>query len=478
MAAVLVAVLSVVMLERQRDGVSSERMTLASTPVTVWRSNEIEGGPLVVVAHGYAGSRQMMQPISIALARAGFVVAAFDFLGHGRNTDPMTGDVASLEGATARLVEQTIAVAQAARDLPGVTGPISLVGHSMATDVVIRTAERIDDVAAVVAISMYSDAVTPNSPERLLIVSGAREGRLRDVALGRLHQIDTEAIEGETVTNGAVVRRAVAAPSVGHVGVLYSQFTLTEVRDWIAATAGSKSVGPLPHIAPWLLTLLISLVVLMWPLSNALGPPLVRPAQLGRRIILILVAPIAPALLAAIVILPGMGGLFAFGALTVFTGTWGAVQLALLWRVGVRPARIRPRAIALMLVWGLGIFALALNHYGAAFVPTGRRLGIMLMLMLGTVPFCVADALVVARSGWIASLGQRILPLLTLLCAMLVSTELGIAFTVLPVMVLFWMVYGLAGGWVQKRSDPTSVGFVLGVILAWSVAASTPLVAS
>ena len=215
-AAILVAVLSVTMLERQRMGVSSETLTLAETPVTIWRSDNADGGPLVVVAHGYAGSRQMMQPISIALARSGFVVAAFDFYGHGRNSEPMSANVTSLEGTTEQLVTQTIAVSRAAAGLPGVTGPVSLVGHSMATDVVIRAAERLEGTAAVVAISMYSDAVTPEAPERLLIVSGAREDRLRKVALDRLRQLDPDAMESGT--------RA-AAPTAQH-------FLDAELKRW------------------------------------------------------------------------------------------------------------------------------------------------------------------------------------------------------------------------------------------------------
>jgi len=477
-AAILVAVLSVTMLERQRMGVSSETLTLAETPGTIWRSDNADGGPLVVVAHGYAGSRQMMQPISIALARSGFVVAAFDFYGHGRNSEPMSANVTSLEGTTEQLVTQTIAVSRAAAGLPGVTGPVSLVGHSMATDVVIRAAERLEGTAAVVAISMYSDAVTPEAPERLLIVSGAREDRLRKVALDRLRQLDPDATEGETVALGPVERRAVSARWVGHVGVLYSPFTLTELRDWMAGATGHASHGSLPHIGPWLMALLAALVALMWPLSTVLGPTVPGPARQGRRAWVILAAPIAPALLAVTIIPPGAGGLVAFGALTAFFGTWGVIQIALWWRSGVRPQSIRSLAVVLLLFWGLCVFAPALDRYGAAFVPTGPRLWLMGGLMFGTIPFCLADALQVARSGRIAAMVQRLLPPAILLCAMLISPRLGIAFTVLPVMVLFWLVYGLASRWVRARSDPWSTGLVMGVILAWAVAASTPLVAS
>ncbi|WOI57802.1 alpha/beta fold hydrolase [Palleronia sp. LCG004] len=476
--AALLAVLSVVMLERQRGGVTSERLVLASSPVTIWRPDDAGGGPLVVVAHGYAGSRRMMQPISIALARSGFTVAAFDFFGHGRNPIPMQGDPTSIDGTTAQLVDQTLAVARAAGDLPGVSDPVSLVGHSMATDIVIRAADRLDRTAAVVAISMYSDAVTPDAPERLLIVSGAHEGRLREVALDRLRQIDPDGAEGVTVTRGAVERRAVSAPRVGHVGVLYSPVTLREVRDWIGGARDGTPSAPLPRIGPWLLALLSSLVLLMWPVARMTGPVVPHPERLGRKAVAMLALPVAPALLATIAVPPAAGSFVAFAAFAAFFGIWGAVQLALLRRGGMRPGRLHPTAIAILLVWGLGIFALALDRYGAAFVPTGPRLGLMGLLMLGTIPFCVADAVVTARSGWVAAGLQRLLPLVTLLGAMLITPPLGIAFTVLPVMVLFWLVYGIAARWVRLRSDPWSAGLALGVILAWAIAASTPLLAS
>ena len=46
---------------------------------------------MVLIAHGFAGSQQLMQPIATTLARNGFVAIPFDFPGHGRNTSPMRG---------------------------------------------------------------------------------------------------------------------------------------------------------------------------------------------------------------------------------------------------------------------------------------------------------------------------------------------------------------------------------------------------
>jgi len=492
-AAILFALLAAGMLERQRAGLEVESLQLAGSPATIWRpagGDAGQGGPppLVVVAHGYAGSRQMMQSIAIALARAGFVVATFDFHGHGRHPEPLSGDVTSLEGATARLVEQTVAAARAALGRPDVAGPVSLVGHSMATDVVVRAAARLGDVAAVVAISMYSDAVSAESPERLLILSGAWEGRLRDVALDRLRQVDPAAGEGETVVAGDVARRAVAAPGVGHVGVLYSPTTLVETRDWIAGAAfdpaGRPPAGDLPRLWPWTLLLLGSILALAWPLAGLLGPP--RPARApalgGRRVLAVAAAPVLPALAAATLMPSGALGLGAFGALAAFFGVWGAVQLAVLsavpWRAGRVTRGIGLAGLFLLLAWGLGLFAPALDRYGAAFVPTGPRLAVMGLLLAGTLPFCLADALIARGARLPVRAGLRLLPLAVLFGAMLITPPLGTAFTVLPVIVLFWMVYGLAGGWVAARAGPAASGLGLGIILAWALAASTPLIAA
>jgi hypothetical protein len=61
---------------------------------------------------------------------------------------------------------------------------------------------------------MYSDAMTLTHSEHLLIVSGAFENRLREV---------------ETVISGNLTRCAVNVPLVGHVGVLWSALTLSEI---------------------------------------------------------------------------------------------------------------------------------------------------------------------------------------------------------------------------------------------------------
>ncbi len=58
-----------------------------------------------------------------------------------------------------------------------------LLGHSMASDIVVRFAEATPDVAATVAVSMFSPAVTATAPRNLLVIVGGWEGMLQREAL-------------------------------------------------------------------------------------------------------------------------------------------------------------------------------------------------------------------------------------------------------------------------------------------------------
>jgi predicted alpha/beta hydrolase family esterase len=469
-----------VALERQRAGLSVGQLTLGGSPATVWRrSGEAQPASLVVIGHGYAGSRQMMRAFALTLAQAGHLVVAFDFHGHGRHDVPMSADVASLEGTTAQLVEQTVRLADAARDRFGDELPLSLLAHSMGTDVVIRAASRLDGVAAVVAVSMYSEAVTSAEPDRLLVISGAREGRLRETALAAARLVDPAAEEGVTVTSHGISRRAVAATGAGHVAVLYHPDALAEARDWIGTPPGAAEQAEPPRTGLWTAALLISVLAIGYPIATLLGPPSSSTPVLPRRTVWIaLAAPVLPALAAAVLVPEGALGLSAFGKLATALGVWGGVQAAILWRAGLRPEAPSGFGAILFLGWGLGLFALALDRYGAAFLPTGPRIVVLALLLPATVLYTLTDAhLVRGQPVWLRALA-RAAPLLTLLAAMALAPRLGIAFTVLPVMVLFWLVYGTVAGWVSRRTGPTTAGLSLGLCLAWAIAASTPLVAA
>src|SRR6056297_1557312 len=171
--ALLAALVSLWQLEQPRAGLTITGLDAGPTPATLYRESEDAGpAPLVVVSHGFAGSRQLMQAFSLTLAQAGYVVVAFDYEGHGRNPVPMSGDVTRIEGTTQLLIDETRRVIDAGLALPGVDGRVALLGHSMATDVIVRTAVADPRVDAVVGVSMFSEAVSAYELQRLIAITG------------------------------------------------------------------------------------------------------------------------------------------------------------------------------------------------------------------------------------------------------------------------------------------------------------------
>ncbi len=477
--AVLLALGAAAQLERFRADITMTPFTTGTTPATLYRGSE--DGPLVIVAHGFAGSRQLMEALSLTLARAGFRVAAFDFEGHGRNPVPMSGDVTVIEGTTARLVEETGRVIARAREITGYPGPIGLVGHSMASDIVIRAALSDPSINGIVAISMYSEAVTAAFPQNLLIVTGAWEPPLRRVGLEALRLVDPMAEENQTAQAGEIRRRAVVSPFVEHVGVLYSRTTLTETRDWLRETLNHPGASAPATTGPWVLLLMGTLVLLVRPVSRLM--PVVRDPR-GRltkgQFALALVGPGLVAAAVTVFIPVSFLPVLVADALALHLAIMGGMQLACLGWFGRRPVWNGGVGLAVLLILGLGVFGLAMDRYVASFLPTAERLPIIAVLALGTLPFMLADAML-SEAGR-ARLWRRI----ALRATLLISLSVAIAFDperlffialIFPVLILFYCVHVLMGRWIGQRTGAMAPGLALGLILAWALGVSFPMFA-
>ena len=479
MLGLAVAALALWQLEAQRAGLARTTLSVGDTPVTRHAMPGAEG-PVVVVAHGFAGSRQMMQAYAQDLARAGYRVWAFDFEGHGRHRVPMSGDVESIDGTTKRLIDQTRAVVDAARAREGWQGEVALLGHSMATDIIIRTAISDPRIGPVVAISAFSKAVTASAPENLLLVTGAWEPGLRGFAREAVAMVDPEAGEGDTARANGVVRRAVVAPRAEHVGVLHSRAGRAAAVDWLDAAYGRASDVVPRATGPWVLALMAAIVALAWPLSRLLpqsAPPLAAPLAPSRFALAVgLPALVAPLL--AVQVEARVLPVLVADYLALHLALYGAIQLAVLWWAGRRPAGLRPLAVLALLAWGLGVFGFALDRYGANFWPTPERLTIIAALCLGALPFMLGDAVLTRGAPLWQRIAARAAFLASLALAVLLDTErLFFLAMIAPVILLFFIVFGLMGRWVAARAGAASAGVALGLILAWALGVSFPLFA-
>jgi hypothetical protein len=479
MLAVLAIAAGVFLLERPRTGLEVRDISAGQTPVTLMQRPGADG-PLVVISHGFAGSRQLMSAYQITLAKAGYVTASFDFEGHGRNPVPMSGDVTEVDGTTQILMDEMERVTDAALAATDAESRVALLGHSMASDLVVRQGIRDSRVESIVAISLFSQAVTEDRPQNLLIVNGAWEAMLREEARRVMAPFD--AGEGETVGSPGegFARRAVAAPYVEHVGVLYSPTALEEARDWLDVTFGrSPSDSRVAAIGPAILLALFGVVLLARALSAALpqGPGPAHPPP-GRFWLMAAVPAIATPLLLAPFdtrLLPVLVADYLALHLAVF----GALVLALAAWFGTFPAR-RGWAWGLALAaYGLIAFGGIMDRYVASFVPVAGRIPLMAAILPGAILAMLADAtlLEAGRARLWRRWAARALFLVSLGIAVALDFErLFFLLIILPVILLFYLSFGLMGGWIGRRTGSVAaMGIGLGIILGWALGVTFPL---
>lgn len=469
------------MLEFARLGVAITPVGIGETPVTLYARSDADG-PIVVMAHGFAGSQQMMQGFALPLAQAGYRVFVFEFLGHGRHPVPMSGDVGSVDGTTRLLVDQTTGVIDAVAALTGQNaGPIALVGHSMATDILVRVADLRADTGPLVLISAFSQVIDDTVPRTLLLISGAWERRLRDFGVAALRRVDGSANEGETARNGPVTRRAVAAPFSEHVSILHSRAARREALDWLDAAYGrvpdtaASRVSILP--TGWaIIGLLGGLVLAFRSVARRLPAIATSPQPLsGRQIAAVLLLPAGAAPVVSVPLNPEILPVLVADYIGLHLLVFGALQLGLMRYWGMRFGRPSVAGLALLLL-GCTLFGMALDRYVANFWPTPGRLWIIAVLSLGALPYMIADQMLTVAAPVVRRIAVRASLLASLGLAVVLDFE-GLFFLILiaPVMILFYLVFGTMGRTVATRSGPMTSGITLGLVLAWALGVSFPL---
>lgn len=451
--------------------------SVGTTPVTVWARADSAPGPVVVIAHGFAGSQQIMAPFAITLARAGYVAVTFDFAGHGSNPMPLGGSITDPGGATAVLLSELQAVIAWAR--PQGDGRLATVGHSMATDILVRAALADPGIAATVAVSMFSLAVTAQAPRNLLMVAGQWEGALVAEALRVLRLNHDGAVPGVIYVPP---RQLVIAPAVEHIGVLFSRTTLVATTEWLNSAFGFN--GPVhPELrGAWIGWLIGGVGLLAWPLVSLL-PRLASPG-LGAGDRWHWPAILLPVVLTPLILwrmpsdfLPVLVGDY----LAVHFALYGALTGLLLWWSGA------PRPGWVGLGWGVVLGAVAILGLGGAihlsftnFVPHAGRIVLVAAILAGVLPYFLADEWLTRgarRRAWLYA-ATKLGFLASLALAVALNRE-GLFFLVLliPVIVLFFLLFGTVSGWVDRRTGSPMVAAVGNALMfAWAIAVTFPQV--
>ena len=476
-------------------GVAITRTQAGKTPVTLFNFTQGSTAPIVVIAHGFAGSQQIMQPFALTLARNGYQVATFDFLGHGRNPVPMSGDITKDTGVTPLLVAELGRVMDFVR--AGSSSRLALLGHSMATDIIVRYAKAHPEVQATVAVSMFSPGVEAASPRNLLVIVGASEPQfLKDEAL-RAAGMQAGGPASPQVTYGSfadgTARRASFSQGVEHIGVLYSAESLREAADWLGQVFDRPPAGFIDARGAMLGLLFAGLIALAWPLAALLPRLVPQPAGAGLTWRRLLPMALGPAVLTPLILwklpvqfLPILLGDY----LTAHLAIYGLLTLAALcWQGAPAPPRLSARnwvlfavVIALVAAWSILAIGLAIDLYVTSFMPVPARWKLIPAIMMGTIPYFLADEWlthgVPAPRG--AAIFTKLCLLLSLAAAVALNFErLFFLIIIIPAMLVFLTVYGLFSRWAcQRTGHPLAAGAGNGFALAWAIAVTFPLFAN
>lgn len=480
-------------------GVAISRVLVGGTPVTIYRPAQTGArpGPVVLIAHGFAGSQQLMQPFATTFARNGYVAVTFDFLGHGRNPAPLTGSITSADGATRALVGQTLRIAGFARRLGD--GRLAVLGHSMASDIIVRVAEADSHVGATIAVSMFSPAVTPRAPRNLLIIVGGWESMLQREALRAVGLATAPLRPRAGTTYGdfarGTARRAAFSDGVEHIGVLYSPASMAAALAWLDAAFGIAATQPpyLDHRGPWILLLLAGIVALARPLSRLLPVVSAAPAGagLGWRAIwpCLLVPAVATPLILRLLpthFLPILVGDY----LSVHFGLYGLITLLCLrWRrvpgagspAPVSVSKLVAAALAITLYLGATL-GQAIDTYATSFMAVPARVPLILAMLVGTTCFCLGDEWLTRGAGGArgAYPASKLAFILSLAIAIALDFErLFFLIIIVPVIVMFFIVFGAFSRWSYRATrHPLPAAIATAIAFAWAIGVTFPMIAA
>jgi hypothetical protein len=446
-----------------------------------------------------------MRSFALNLARNGYLAVTFDFPGHGEHGAPLGGGLGSPERLSSLLDALTQAVEFAREKNP--EGALTLLGHSMAGDILVHYARENPQVRAVVAVSPYlSEPLSPDFAPDLLFVYGSAEPEMIQQQ-GREAMADVAPAGAELgVTYGdpqqSSARRLAVAEGVEHIGVLFHGVAQREALDWLDHSLGRRlpqqpAPRPIVTAGAGLGWLYAGLCLLAWPLSLLLPPMARRPLGAGLRWRALVFAGLGPAILTPLVLWPLpsdflpllIGDYLALHFLVYGLLTWAA--LAYLgavptWSTMLEESRASAPAVlalggAAWLLYGVVGFGWPTDAFVASFFPPLARWPSFLALLLGAFLYASADAWLVHGRGGARGAGllTKVAFLLSLVLAVVLNlNELFFLVIIVPAILLLFVVYGWLGFLSYRRSWQPLLGAALSaLVFALTVTATFPEVA-
>lgn len=438
-------------------------------PMLYVAPQQAEKIPGVLVAHGFAGSKQLMLGYAHVLAHAGYAVMLWDEGGHGANATPLErfGLLDDLEVAYTTLLEQ-----------PEVDpARLALLGHSMGSGAVMSAAIKNPKFAATVAISPTGASVNSQVPRNLQLQVGSWEVGFIANARRLLQQAGGE---NENLAQGKG-RSLVTIPNAEHITILFRDASHQAARKWLDATFGIQNPSSYVdlrmawyglHLLAWLV--LLGAVAYRFKSASLAKTKL----QMIRSWLGLLLAPLVASGVLTLISngreIQSLGGVLVGGAVGIWFCIAGGV-----WLVAGGIPRPNVRSLGL----GIALFILLWVAFGAMaqvvwlqwwLIPA--RLKLWLVLSLLCFPWFLASGMALQGAGITSRLlwwlGQSVALVGGFFLTLQFVPQLSFIFLLLPLFPLFMAMFSYIAAMLNQVWS-YAVGCAL--FFGWVITAAFPM---
>jgi Na+/H+ antiporter NhaC len=137
-------------------------------------------------------------------------------------------------------------------------------------------------------------------------------------------------------------------------------------------------------------------------------------------------------------------------------------------------------AASAVLFYAIIVVGVPIDRFVTSFIPQPNRMPLILAVLCGTLPYFIADEWLVRgpQSPRYAYALTKFCFLASLALAVVLNPQrLFFLVIIVPVMLIFFLVYGLFSSWAYRRTNhPMVAASALAVAFAWSIAVTFPLV--
>ena len=481
---IFLIILSFGKLKLSEANLTSVKEVVGDTPITLTFNDNKKTNGIVFLAHGFAGSTSFMRPIAVALAEAGYLTVRFDFLGHGRHPLPYSGDITTIAGATQKFVNQTNKIVSyylAKNDYRF----SMIIGHSMASDIIMRSALSDNRVNSAVAISAYTDALKSDRPKNVLILNGQWEPQLREKSLEILESTGIKNPEEGKIygsLNDDTIRKVEVIKNADHVGVLYSIRTQKELLDWINFLNRDKQVFIGNNIGIWTGVLFFSIFFLVIFLIKFLNQNIsVKHCFSYIRFfsVNILACAVPPLILYYYQI-----NFVEFPAHNHLINQMILISIILFFSIPSTQIKALPTSFnfplfAILIILFCILFGSILDSYVSSFLLAGTRVPLFFYCLIGSTPLMVIMQIYYDNysNGWIAGNIFKLFLIISLSTSILLEiSQLFIVGYAIILFLAFALIFGFLANMVSRKYNNTlSVGLANGITLAWTFSTALPL---